>query len=259
MIIITRGEKNHRGVEYLEDGLKVYYLPLEEMALGSIYPYFLLWIPLLRHILLSEHIQIVHYHQYTSGMFHTSIREAELLGIHTVYTDHSLIGVKDMFGIAINKVLQCSCANVNELICVSKADRDNICNRLDLDAVPPHLHVLPNGVDATRFQHDFRRHPLTIRIRKEFGDAERVTIVVLSRLVLRKGVFLLEELIDHVLSKYDDVNFLIGGGGKHEGMIQQKAEEWNHRCKQTRVLLLGMIAYDDVAPFLVSEVFTIHE
>ena len=164
-----------------------------------------------------------------------------------------------MFGIAINKVLQCSCANIDALICVSKADRDNICHRLDLETAPSHLHVIPNGVDATRFQHDFRGHPLVRRIREEFGNTERVTIVVLSRLVLRKGVFLLEELIDCVLRRYDNVNFLIGGSGKHERVIQKKADEWNHRCNQTRVLLLGMIAYADVAPFLVGDVRTFHE
>lgn len=229
----------------------MYYLPLEEMALGSIYPYCFLWIPLLRQILISEHIQIVHYHQYTSGMFHTSIREVELLGIHTVYTDHSLINTNQLDGIAINKVLQCSCSNVDALICVSKADRANLCERLALSSIPQNLHVLPNGVYAKDFQHDFTSHPLSILIRNQFGNENHVTIAVLSRLVVRKGVFILEELIDRVLSTYDSVNFLIAGGGNQEWKIQKKADFWNATCKRTRVLLLGTVEHDLVAPFLV--------
>ena len=251
MIVVTRGDKHHRGVEYFNKQLKVYYLPLEEMALGSIYPYCFLWIPFLRRILISEQIQIVHYHQYTSGMFHTSIREVELLGIHTVYTDHSLINTNQIDGIAINKVLQCSCSNVDALICVSKADRSNLCERLALSSVPHNLYVLPNGVYAKDFQHDFTHHPLTSLIRSRFESNHSITIAVLSRLVVRKGVFILEELIDRVLSSYDSVNFLIAGGGKQECVIQKKAEHWNSVCKRTRVLLLGTVEHDLVAPFLV--------
>ena len=229
----------------------MYYLPLEEMALGSIYPYCFLWIPFLRHILISEQIQVVHYHQYTSGMFHTSVREVELLGIRTVYTDHSLMNTNQLDGIAINKVLQCSCSNVNALICVSKADRSNLCERLEVSSIPHNLYVLPNGVNAKDFQHDFSNHPLSIRIRNQFGNGQYVTIAVLSRLVYRKGVFLLKELIDRVLSNYDSVNFVIAGGGKQECIIRERADYWNAVCKQTRVFLLGTIEHDLVAPFLV--------
>ncbi|CBK21841.2 uncharacterized protein [Blastocystis hominis] len=252
VIVITRGDEHHQGIEYFNKQLKVYYLPLEEMALGSIYPYCFLLIPFLRHILISEQIQVVHYHQYTSGMFHTSVREVELLGIRTVYTDHSLMNTNQLDGIAINKVLQCSCSNVNALICVSKADRSNLCERLEVSSIPHNLYVLPNGVNAKDFQHDFSNHPLSIRIRNQFGNGQYVTIAVLSRLVYRKGVFLLKELIDRVLSNYDSVNYVIAGGGKQECIIRERADYWNAVCKQTRVFLLGTIEHDLVAPFLVS-------
>lgn len=51
MIVITRYEDRFLGTHTLEDGLRVYYLPLENMTMGTIYPYYYCWIPCLRDVL----------------------------------------------------------------------------------------------------------------------------------------------------------------------------------------------------------------
>ena len=64
---------------------------------------------------------------------------------------------------------------------------------------PSLVSVIPNAVVSEQFQ------PI-----HEFHDHERLTIVVASRLVYRKGVDLLVQLIPLVCQKYPNVDFLIG-------------------------------------------------
>jgi phosphatidylinositol glycan class A protein len=47
-------------------------------------------------------------------MFH-----ARTMGLHTVFTDHSLFGFADASSILTNKVLKFSLADVSHVICVS--------------------------------------------------------------------------------------------------------------------------------------------
>lgn len=185
-------------------------------------------------------------------MFHTSIREAEVLGIHTVYTDHSLMDSNSMAGVAINEVLRCYSCCMNAFICVSRADRDNFCQRQRFASPPANLHVIPNAVDSDRFRRDYRLHPLVTRVRKAFCSASSITVVVLSRLVYRKGVCLLETVMNRTLASFPMVNFLVGGTGDEQERIQRLADRWNRQCGARRVLVMGEIAHEEVAPFLVT-------
>lgn len=185
-------------------------------------------------------------------MFHTSIREAEYLGIHTVYTDHSLIDSTSVAGVAINEVLRCYSCCMNAFVCVSHADRSNFCQRQRFSSVPSNLHVIPNAVDSSRFRKDYRCCPLVTRIRKELCCASSITIAVLSRLVYRKGVCLLETVMNRTLASFPMVNFLIGGTGDEQKRIENLAGWWNRQCGARRVLMLGEIDHDQAAPFLVA-------
>lgn len=50
VIVITRYDDNHIGYELLDDTLPVYYLPLEDMTMGTVFPYFFVWMPMLRRV-----------------------------------------------------------------------------------------------------------------------------------------------------------------------------------------------------------------
>ena len=50
VIVITRYDVNHLGYELYDNILRVYYLPLENMTMGTIFPYYFIWMPLLRKV-----------------------------------------------------------------------------------------------------------------------------------------------------------------------------------------------------------------
>ena len=184
-------------------------------------------------------------------MFVTSVRQVELLGIKTVYTDHSLFSPDSLGCISLDILFRHYSCFLGAMICVSHADCENVCRRLRLYQFPSNMYIIPNAVEASRFQRDYSTHPLVSRIRSQFSPGS-ILIVVLSRLVYRKGIFLLEDVLDRVLTEYPNVNALIGGDGDQAYVIQALATRWNQRCKRLRILVMGSIAVEDNAPFLVS-------
>jgi phosphatidylinositol glycan class A protein len=104
--------------------------------------------------------------------------------------------------------------------------------------VPPErVSVIPNAVDTARFVPDVSAQPL----------APTVTIVVMSRLVYRKGVDLLLELIPAVCSRFPHVRFVVGGDGPKFALLVEMRE--THGLQQ-RVELLGQVAHVDVCDVL---------
>lgn len=59
VIVITRYDDNHIGYELLDDILPVYYLPLEDMTMGTVFPYFFVWMPMLRRVLTCMFVSLV--------------------------------------------------------------------------------------------------------------------------------------------------------------------------------------------------------
>lgn len=70
-----------------------------------------------------------------------------------------------------------------------------------------------------------------------------VTIVVVSRLVYRKGVDLLAQIIPKICSRHQDVQFLIGGDGPKRWLIEEIRER---NLLQHRVTLLGSLEHSQV-------------
>ena len=67
-------------------------------------PTFIISYPILRWIFIRENINIVHSHQATSTLANESIVYASMLGLYSVYTDHSLFGFNDIASLVLNKV-----------------------------------------------------------------------------------------------------------------------------------------------------------
>ncbi|KAK8806818.1 hypothetical protein WA588_005618, partial [Blastocystis sp. NMH] len=249
VIVITRYDQNHIGYELLDDTLPVYYLPLENMTMGTVFPYFFVWMPMLRRILLKEQIDIVHFHQCTSVMFYTSVRQCEVMNLRTVYTDHSLMDLNTLSGVMLNKMFRCYSCNLDAFICVSFADCVNFLQRQRLSTKPSNLYVIPNAVDASRFYEDSSHHPLAVHLRNLL-DPTTITLVVLSRLVPRKGVFLLAHVIDRLLAEYPFLIVLVGGSGEQETLLRSLSQRWRERSQRDRIVLLGEIRHEDVPAFL---------
>lgn len=120
VIVITHSHAPDRvGVRWLLPSLKVYYLPFLPIASSATLPNFFTSLPYLRTILLREHIHLIHAHASLSSIGHEGILHSHLMGIRTVFTDHSLFGFEDAAVILTNKLLAGTLRNVDAVICVS--------------------------------------------------------------------------------------------------------------------------------------------
>ncbi|XP_014399787.1 PREDICTED: phosphatidylinositol N-acetylglucosaminyltransferase subunit A isoform X2 [Myotis brandtii] len=235
VIIVTHAYGNRKGIRYLTKGLKVYYLPLKVMYNQSTATTLFHSLPLLRYIFVRERVTIIHSHSSFSAMAHDALFHAKTMGLRTVFTDHSLFGFADVSSVLTNKLLTVSLCDTNHIICVSYTSKENTVLRAALN--PEIVSVIPNAVDPTDFTPDpFRRH-------------DSITIVIVSRLVYRKGTDLLSGIIPELCQKYQDLNFIIGGEGPKRIILEEVRERYQ---LHDRVRLLGALEHKDVRNVLVQ-------
>lgn len=118
---------------------------------------------------------------------------ARTMGYKVVFTDHSLYGFSDLGSIHMNKVLQFTLADVQQAICVSHTSKENTVLRSGLP--PQKVFVVPNAVDTAQFQPNRDPH-----------RTDEVVIIVISRLVYRKGADLLVEVVPEVCRLFPQVH-----------------------------------------------------
>ncbi|KAJ1725677.1 Phosphatidylinositol N-acetylglucosaminyltransferase GPI3 subunit [Coemansia erecta] len=235
VVIVTHAYGQRRGVRYLAGGLKVYYIPAQIVYSNASLPTFFCTFPIFRQIFIREQVEIVHGHQAFSTFCHEAILHARSMGLKTVFTDHSLLGFGDASGIFINKLLKFTLSDVHHAICVSHTSKENTVLRAALE--PQQVSVIPNAIIAEQFEPDS-----TAR------DPRWITVVVLSRLVYRKGVDLLVAAVPRICAQHARVRFVIGGDGPKRIDLEQMREQ--HQL-QDRVELLGSVAASDVRSVLV--------
>ncbi|TRM60374.1 glycosyltransferase family 4 protein [Schizophyllum amplum] len=246
VIVITHAHRDRVGVRWLLPGIKVYHIPFPPIANSATLPNFFTFLPYFRTIVLREHIELVHAHASLSALGHEALLHAHLLGVRTVFSDHSLFGFEDAASILTNKLLAGTLKNVDAVICVSHTGRENTVLRGQLFepsaddptalVVRDSVYVIPNSLVADHFVPD---PPVSTEI---------ITIVVLSRLAYRKGIDLLVATAPHVCRAFPNVRFLVGGTGPKLIDLLQMREK--HRL-QDRIELLGPVAAGDVRSVLV--------
>ncbi|ADV21782.1 phosphatidylinositol glycan, class A [Cryptococcus gattii E566] len=234
VIVITHSHPDRSGVHYLSPSLKIYYLPYLPIASSASLPNFLLFLPYFRRIILSENIQLVHGHGALSSLAHEAVLHAPLLGVKAVFTDHSLFGFGDAVGVLTNKLLGAALRCVDEVICVSNTGRENTVLRAQLD--PSIVSVIPNALEAEHFKPDPSR-----------ADPDWITIVVISRLVHRKGIDLLISSAPQICALFPKVRFIVGGDGPKMVELEQMREKYE---LQGRIELLGRVNPGDVRDVL---------
>lgn len=220
----------------MTSGLKVYYLPIKVFYNQCILPTMICNLPIFRNIYIREQIQIVHGHSAFSALAHEAMQIAILMGIRTVFTDHSLFGFADLSAVVTNKFLQISLANVNHCICVSHTGKENTVLRARVRA--SNVSVIPNAVNS--FQ--FTPNP----VKRAGRETNTITIVVVSRLVYRKGIDLLAGILPHFKQRRD-VNFIIGGDGPKRELLEEIRERNN---MQDQITMLGALDHADVRDVL---------
>uniref|UniRef100_A0A6B2EC60 phosphatidylinositol N-acetylglucosaminyltransferase n=1 Tax=Phlebotomus kandelakii TaxID=1109342 RepID=A0A6B2EC60_9DIPT len=237
IIVVTHSYGERIGIRYMTNGLKVYYLPIKTFYNQCILPTMICNIPLLRDILLRERIEIVHGHSAFSALAHEMMLVASLLNLRVIFTDHSLFGFADLSAVVTNKFLQISLCTCNHCICVSHIGKENTVLRA---SVPAHkVSVIPNAVDTALFTPNPIKRP----------QDDTITVVIVSRLVYRKGIDLLVGIISKIsqMPNMRHVNFLIGGDGPKRGLLEEIREKNN---MQDRVTLLGPLEHSKVRDVL---------
>lgn len=190
---------------------------------------------------IREGITVVHAHQGCT-MAHEGILYARLMGMKCVFTDHSLFGFADVGAIHTNKLLDMTLADTQHVICVSHTAKENTILRSgyllsdEPGLAPERVSVIPNAVDAKVFVPDVTQR-----------DPERITIVVASRLMYRKGMHLLAGVMPHVCAKYDNVDFLIAGDGSMREHLETAIDKAGLR---KRVTLLGDVPHHKIPSVL---------
>ncbi|XP_076451623.1 phosphatidylinositol N-acetylglucosaminyltransferase subunit A-like isoform X2 [Babylonia areolata] len=234
VVIVTHKYGDRCGVRYLSNGLKIYYLPVPPFYNQCILPSLFTTLPLMRSVFIREKISIVHGHSAFSTLGHEAMFHARTMGLRTVFTDHSLFGFADASSILTNKVLKFSLADVSHVVCVSHTSKENTVLRSRISA--HEVSVIPNAVDATMFVPDpSKRTP------------GKITVVVISRLVYRKGMDLLAGIIPLITAKYPHVSFLIGGDGPKRVLLEEVREQHD---LHDRVTFIGSLNHSQVREVL---------
>ncbi|EFC49860.1 N-acetylglucosaminyl-phosphatidylinositol biosynthetic protein [Naegleria gruberi] len=239
VIVITTSYDDRKGVRYLTNGIKVYYIPVFKIntsAGSATLPFIFTSLPLLRNILIRERIEIVHGHQCTSNVCNEGLLHARTMGLKCFFTDHSLFGFGDEGGVHINKVSRFVLSEVDHVICVSHTLKENLTLRASLN--PFKTTVIPHAVDTNVFK-PLRTHPP----RRD----ERLKIVSTSRLVYRKGADLLISIIPVICTKYPHVDFIIAGDGPNLIEMTEMIERYE---LFDRVELLGAKPYHEIPSVL---------
>jgi phosphatidylinositol glycan class A protein len=243
VIIITRAYDDRNGVRYTTNGLKVYYVPFVGVRLppGTVtLPTMWSGLPLLRDIFLRERITIVHGHQTTSNLCHEALFHAGTLGLKVCFTDHSLFGFADAASIHINKVLEWSLRCVDQVICVSNTSRENTVLRAKI--APHRVSVIPNATDTASFT-----PPDTMRYRHWSTVGDYITIVVVTRLVYRKGSDLFVDVIPEICRRHPRIKWVIGGDGPRKPQLDRMVDKHG---LHDRVKLLGALKHSEVRSVL---------
>ncbi|KAG4959937.1 hypothetical protein JHK87_036570 [Glycine soja] len=234
VVVVTHAYGNRSGVRYMTGSLKVYYVPWRPFFNQSTFPTLYGILPIIRTILIRERITVVHGHQTFSTLCHDALLHARIMGYKVVFTDHSLHGFGDVGSIHMNKVMQFTLADVSQAICVSHTSKENTVLRSGL--APEKVFVIPNAVDTAMFKPALERP----------GGLE-IVVVVISRLVYRKGADLLVEVIPEVCRLHPNVRFIIGGDGPKRVRLEEMREK---HSLFDRVELLGAVPHAQVRSFL---------
>ena len=244
VIVITHNyDKNNRnGIRIMTNGLKVYYVPLvilfDQIKVPSLFSFFILF----RNILIRENVSIIHGHQSTSPLTHECLLYARILGCKTCFTDHSLFGFSDTFSIHTNKILEMTLSDIDQVICVSDACTENLIVRASIHH--KNVTTIPNAVDCTRFIPNLnQKQPL-----KE-NTTSKFTIIMMNRLVYRKGINLVIEIVPIICKEFVQVHFMIGGDGPERRALEEMCSLHN---LESQVSLLGAVPHDEVRNVLVK-------
>lgn len=233
VIIITHSALNMEESPEFEH-LKVYALDLPIVAMNTSFPTLFSNFQIYKKIFTEEEIEIVHGHQSMSNLCLEGIFHGRTLNLKTVLTEHSLFEERPFENIVVNTLTKFILKTVDRCICVSQTSKENLNERTEIPLEK--ITVIQNAVISGKF------YP-----RKEITKSKN--LIVMSRLVYRKGIDLLVQAIPIICNKERDIKIFIAGDGPKIDEIQQVIDENN---LEDRVIIVGEIKHSEVGNFLRS-------
>lgn len=238
VIVITHKRENRIGVRTMSNGLKVLYIPWKNWLQGNSFPTFMFLLPLLSDIIRKYNIEVIHGHGAASSLVHESLLHGKTLGLTTLYSDHSLFTNTVISHRLLNSALASTLIFVDEIIAVSEACRTNLLDRTG--CLEEKVSVIANGLDRAMFKPNTCNY-----VRKE------IKVVFVGRLVFRKGIKTLCEVIRTILvefpQKFPKISFLIVGDGPKRHLLEVLVSKYSLSC---RVELTGSVEHDVVPNIL---------
>ncbi|KAF9764395.1 Phosphatidylinositol N-acetylglucosaminyltransferase subunit A [Nosema granulosis] len=233
VIIITHSARNMDESPEFED-LKVYALNLPIVAMNTSFPTLFSNFLIYKKIFSEESIDIVHGHQSMSNLCLEGIFHGRTLNLRTVLTEHSLFEERPFENIIVNTLTKFILKTVDRCICVSQTSKENLHKRTEISLEK--ITVIQNGVISEKF------YPP-----REVSKGKK--IIVMSRLVYRKGIDLLVQAIPIICDSDKEINIFIAGDGPKIDEIQQVIDE---NDLSERVSIVGEIKHSEVGDFLRS-------
>ncbi|OLD79042.1 hypothetical protein AUF62_00760 [archaeon 13_1_20CM_52_20] len=203
---------------------------------------FLLWIYRLNSQMISkttelletERFDLIHAHDWVVGRAAVELKNR--LGLPLISTIHATeIGRGgSLDGEYRRKVRDIERLLVEEsdgIICCSNYMLDHIQHVLG--AVKTKIHVIPNGVEASRFNNGRQPQPIPTGV-----SEDRKTILYVGRIVREKGIFTLLDAFEKLRKQGKDVSLVLVGEGP---LKEDLAKEVLRRKLNDRVKLAGFV------------------
>jgi glycosyltransferase involved in cell wall biosynthesis len=168
----------------------------------------------------DENVDLIHGHDWLVANAATKVRNA--YGKPLVSTIHATEigrrqGIHNEYQRNINDVEKSMIDQSLEVICCSSYMAHQISETFSVSR--ERLHVIPNGVDVSRF--DAKTDVKAVR--RRYAKPDEKLVLYVGRLVYEKGVHVLIGAVPKVLSSLPNVSFAIVGEGGMQDYLEKEA------------------------------------
>src|SRR6266540_3867999 len=205
-------------------------------------PNFLLWIYHLNsqmilkaeELMETERFDLIHAHDWVVGRVAVELKNKFIIPL--VSTIHATeIGrggnLDGEYRRKVRDIERLLVDQSDQIICCSNYMFDHV--QRELGAVNAKIHVIPNGVEVSKFQNPGEPHLIQ---RRPSEDGK--TILYVGRIVREKGVFTLLEALEELLERRRDFSLVLAGEGP---LKEDLAKEALRRKLGDRVTITGFV------------------
>jgi glycogen(starch) synthase len=252
VVVVTRGDGPQARTEMCS-GVRVVRAATDPLAIDFTTESLLAWSQAAEHAMLRAALpvvrrwrpDVVHAHDWLVGQ--SGVTLAEVTGAPLLATFHATEAGRNQgwlpnpLNLAIHSVERWLAHRADTVITCSSRMRDEVTGLFELDAAK--VHVVPNGIDATRWTVTARSRATA---RSRFADAGPL-LVYAGRLVHEKGVQTLLRAMRPLREAHPTLRLVIAGTGYHERALR----ELTKRLRLVRAVdYLGFVPETDLPALL---------